>query len=316
MSDFMRLRHQLFPYLYTMNHRAHAELLPLMRPMYHVHPECTDAYQVGNEYWFGSEMIAAPITDPADASGLAPADVWLPEGTWTDAMTGYIYKGGQRLTVCRPLEQIPIFLKAGAIVPLQAHQEKGNQLGHSANMQVVVAPGASNVFKLYEDDGVSLDFQNGKYAETPLTLDWTDKSAAFTIGQAEGDVSLLPEGRTWTVAFRGWRKGCRFTVNGKAVDAAYSPDTCTYTVHLDADAGEITVTHADGLLHDNSDYRNRIMDCLTRAQMEQDAKSQCLKWVDDTMKLPVERVRPLNTRPDLYPNLGAHLYELIMQARK
>jgi hypothetical protein len=87
-------------------------------------------------------------------------------------------------------------------------------------------------------------------------------------------------------------------------------------VHLDADAGEITVTHADGLLHDNSDYRDRIMDCLTRAQMEQDAKSQCLKWVDDTMKLPVERVRPLNTRPDLYPNLGAHLYELIMQARK
>jgi hypothetical protein len=211
---------------------------------------------------------------------------------------------------------MPVFLKAGAIVPMQAHIQQGNHLGGAKDMHVIVAPGASNAFRLYEDDGVTRAFEQGAYAETPLTLTWTETSAVFTIGKAEGETSLLPEGRTWTVAFRGWRKGCRFTVNGKAVDAAYSPDTCTYTVHLDADAGEITVTHADGLLHDNSDYRDRIMDCLTRAQMEQDAKSQCLKWVDDTMKLPVERVRPLNTRPDLYPNLGAHLYELIMQARK
>ena len=315
-SDFMRLRHRLFPYLYTMNRRAHTELLPLMRPMYHVHPECSEAYQAPNEYWFGSEMVAAPITAPADSTGLAATDVWLPEGTWTDAFTGYVYHGNQRLTVARPLEEMPVFLKAGAIVPMQSHIQQVNHLGGAKDMHVIVAPGASNAFRLYEDDGVTRAFEQGAYAETPLTLTWTETSAVFTIGKAEGETSLLPEGRTWTVAFRGWRKGCRFTVNGKAVDAAYCPDTCTYTVHLDADAGEITVTHADGLLHDNSDYRDRIMDCLTRAQMEQDAKSQCLKWVDDTMKLPVERVRPLNTRPDLYPNLGAHLYELIMQARK
>ena len=313
MSDFMRLRHQLFPYLYTMNHRAHAELLPLMRPMYHVHPECTDAYQVGNEYWFGSEMIAAPISDPADASGLAPADVWLPEGTWTDAMTGYIYKGGQRLTVCRPLEQMPIFLKAGAIVPLQAHQEKGNQLGHSADMHVVVAPGASNVFKLYEDDGVSLDFQNGKYAETPLTLDWTEKSAVFTVGQAEGDVSLLPEGRTWTVIFRGWSKGCAFTVNGEKVCAAYDAETNTYTIRLSASAGVIAVTNEAGLIHDNSDLMDKVLDCLTRAQIDQDVKYNFLRWVEDTLKQPKTKLRPLNTRPDVQLHLGQHLYELLCQ---
>ena len=313
MSDFMRLRHQLFPYLYTMNRRAHADLLPLMRPMYHVHPECTDAYQVGNEYWFGSEMIAAPITDPADASGLAPADVWLPEGTWTDAMTGYIYKGGQRLTVCRPLEQMPLFLKAGAIVPMQAHQVKANQLGNSAEMQVVVAPGASNCFRLYEDDGVSLDFQQGKFVTTPLTLDWTDKSAVFTIGQAEGETSLLPEGRTWTVSFRGWRKGCRFTVNGETVRAAYDAETNTYTVALDAHQGEIAVTNEGGLMHDNSDFRDKVIDCLTRAQMNQDEKGLILKCVEDARTLPPEKLMPLNTRPDWQLHLGQHLYELLQQ---
>ena len=313
MNDFMRLRHQLFPYLYTMNHRAHADLLPLMRPMYHVYPECTDAYQVGNEYWFGSEMIAAPITDPADASGLAPADVWLPEGTWVDAMTGYIYKGNQRLMVCRPLEQMPLFLKAGGIVPLQAHQVKGNRLGQSADMQVVVAPGASGTFKLYEDDGVSLDFQQGKYATTPLTLDWSDKSAVFTIGEAEGDVSLLPQGRTWTVLFRGWRKGCTFTINGEKVCAAYDAATNTYTVKLSAPAGAIAVTHEEGLLHDNSDFKDKVLDCITRAQIDQDVKFNFLRWVEDTQKMPKAQMRPLNTRPDIQRHLGEHLYELLCQ---
>ena len=119
MSDFMRLRHQLFPYLYTMNHRAHADLLPLMRPMYHTHPECSDAYQVPNEYWFGSEMIAAPIVAPADESDLAAADVWLPEGVWTDAMTGYIYKGNQRLTVCRPLEEMLRMIRQDGLIAIR-----------------------------------------------------------------------------------------------------------------------------------------------------------------------------------------------------
>ncbi len=315
-SSFMRLRHRLFPYLYTMNRRAHAELLPLMRPMYHVHPECTDAYQVGNEYWFGSEMIAAPITAPADSTGLAAADVWLPEGVWTDAFTGYVYRGNQRLTVARPLEEMPVFLKAGAIVPMQAHVQQGNQLGGAKDMRVIVAPGASNTFRLYEDDGVTRAFEQGGYAETPLTLSWAEKSAVFTIGKPEGDKALVPENRTWTVLFRGWHKGCRFTVNGTAAEAMYDADTCTYTLHMEADAGEVTITHEDSLLHDNSDYRERIIDRLTRAQMEQDIKFQFLKWVDDTMKLPADKVMPLNTRPDLYPNLGAHLYELLMQARK
>ena len=317
MSDFMRLRHQLFPYLYTMNHCAHAQLLPLMRPMYHVHPECTDAYQVKNEYWFGSEMIVSPITDPADASDLAPADTWLPEGVWTDFMTGYIYKGDQRLTVARPLEEMPIFLKAGAIVPMQAHQAQGNQLGSAHDMQVVVAPGASNAFRLYEDDGVSLDFQQGAYAETPLTLDWTEKSATFTIGKVEGDASLAPENRHWTVHFRGWHRNCRFSVNGAPTDAFYFPENNTWVVTLpELTAGEsaaIAITCEDGLLHDNSDFRDRVIDKVTRAQINQDEKANFLKWVDDTMKMPPEKRRPLNARPDLQPNLGAYLYELIRQ---
>jgi hypothetical protein len=212
---------------------------------------------------------------------------------------------------------MPIFLKAGAILPAQAHQVQGNQLGCAEDMHVVVAPGASNTFRLYEDDGVSLDFQQGKYAETPLSLAWAEKAATFTIHPVEGDCSLVPQKRRWTLAFRGWRKGCRFAINGETVNAAYIPERNTYVITLDAispaDAVEITITHEDGLIHDNSDWRDRVIDCLTRAQMQQDAKTMLLKCVEDAVKLPPERLLPLHGRPDLYPHLGAHLYEIMKQ---
>ena len=160
---------------------------------------------------------------------------------------------------------------------------------------------------------MSLDFQNGKYVETPLTLDWTEKSAVFTIGQAEDDVSLLPKNRTWTVVFRGWRKGCAFTVNGEKVCAAYDAETNTYTIRLSAPVGVIAVTNEAGLIHDNSDLMDKVLDCLTRAQIDQDVKYNFLRWVEDTLKQPKARLRPLNTRPDVQLHLGQHLYELLCQ---
>ncbi len=316
MSDFMRLRHQLFPYLYTMNHRSHAELLPLVRPMYHVHPECSEAYQVRNEYWFGSEMIVSPITDPVDSSDLAPAEAWLPEGLWTDAMTGYIYKGNQRLTVCRPLEEMPIFLKAGAIVPMQTHVPQSRQLGGASQMEIIVAPGASNCFTLYEDDGETLAFQQGAFAETPLALSWSEKSALFTIGAVQGDASLVPP-RAWTVKFRGWRRGCTFTLDGKPLLAAYDGQTSTHTVVLPAlavtEAAAIAVSHEDGLLHDNSDWRERIINRLVRAQLPQDDKAALLQRAEGAVANPTHKLRPLSTRADIHPVLGSHLYELLLQ---
>ena len=119
------------------------------------------------------------------------------------------------------------------------------------------------------------------------------------------------------MCFRGWRKGCGFIVNGVPEDAAYFPETNTYVVTLPemspGDTAAITVTHEDGLIHDNSDVRERIIERLIRAQINQDDKLPFLRWADEAIQLPPERLRPLSTRPDLQPTLGAHLYELITQ---
>ena len=118
MRFFLRLRHRLIPYLYTVNVLTHREGLPLLRPMYY-RDDVPEAYEVPNEYCFGTELIVCPITEPMDAeSQLAGADVWLPDGIWMDVFTGILYRGGRKRRMCRPLESIPVLAKAGAIMPL------------------------------------------------------------------------------------------------------------------------------------------------------------------------------------------------------
>ena len=317
MEDFMRLRHRLFPYLYTMCERNCSALIPLVRPMYHTHPECKPAYAVPNQYWFGSEIIAAPITRKADGSDLAGAKVWLPEGVWTDAMTGYIYRGNQELTAYRPLEGMPLFMKAGAIVPMQAHEAKSRKLGGAKHLDIYVAPGASNSFTLYEDDGESLD--KAQCVRTRMTLRWNEDAAVFTIDPAEGMLDLIPDSREIAVHFRGFRKGCAFTANGYDLEAMYDAATNTYTVVLsDVRAQEgacIVVTNNDGLTHDNRDCRERAVEIITRAQNLQSEKSALMNAFDEAlaMKQRGEAVAKFRVGTSEVPSVGGALFELIDQ---
>lgn len=286
-GDFMRLRHRLFPYLYTMNRRAETQLIPLMRPLYHTHPECTDAYKAQGAYWFGSELIAAPITSPADASGLGASSVWLPEGVWTDAFTGYVYRGNQLLRAHRPLETMPLFMRAGAIIPMQAHVPGEKKLGGAKDMEILVAPGASGSFILYEDDGESLGYKAGAFCETAMTLDWQEKTAVFTIAPTAGDLSLVPETRSYTVRLRGFKAGCRVSLAGKALAAEYDAETATCTVVLpdiSARTGvSIRVENDAQLTHDNADCRERCIELLIRAQYTEAEKIALLKKVDEEL---------------------------------
>ena len=97
MTAFLRLRHRLLPYLYSMNWRCHSLGEPLIQPMYYAWPREDAAYQVPNEYLFGNQLIAVPITSPMSPElRLASADAWLPDGLYHDLFTGTIYHGGGR----------------------------------------------------------------------------------------------------------------------------------------------------------------------------------------------------------------------------
>jgi len=312
----MRLRHQLFPYLNTMNARCEETQIPLMLPMYHTHPEEKAAYEVPNQYWFGTEMIAAPITDPADESGLARTEVFFPEGRFTDLFTGDVYCGGKTLTVCRPLEQTPVFLKAGALVPMQAHDAGRWKLGNAAHMELYVAPGSDGCFMLVEDDGESLTYRQGKVSATRLTLEWKEREAVLTIGAADDAAGVLPDMRTWDVHFVGFAAGCMFELNGRTAKAIYDEKRHMHTVTLTCAAGEggkIAIRCEAGLTHDGGDAYDRCIDLLVRAQIPLSAKIQLHEKLDNAMKRMKDgqRVQPRHFGSDRYRTLGLALYEVM-----
>lgn len=158
MGRFLRLRHQLIPYLHTMNHRCHEEGIPLIRPMYHGWPGSEDAYRCPNQYEFGSQMIVAPVVTPGDLKqGISKTDVWLPDGTYYDFFTGIRYKGGRWVRAYRPLSSIPVFVKAGGIIPMEECD---------SSLLLLVYPDADGHFTLYDD------LDNGECKQTEIHLLW------------------------------------------------------------------------------------------------------------------------------------------------
>ncbi|WP_211244156.1 TIM-barrel domain-containing protein [Actinospica robiniae] len=194
MADFLRLRHLMVPYMYSAMWTAHTDGLGVVRPMYHDYPDQPEAYCVTNQYMFGPDLLVAPVTAPADAvSHLATVSVWLPEGIWFDFFTGRRYTGGRRLVLHRRLAQMPVFARAGAVIPLAADP----MASADANPAAIVLrafPGSSGSAVLYEDDGSAYPTTAERH-ETPVTTHWSDvgddtAELHLAIGPVKGQGSL------------------------------------------------------------------------------------------------------------------------------
>ena len=201
MGDALRFRHRLVPYLHTMNHRASAEGVPLVRPMYHLAPREQRAYEVPNQFAFGSELIVAPITTPRDPVTLrGAARAWLPPGTWIDIFTSTVYDGDREVELHRDLGSVPALLRAGGILPLAAADDL-DATRNPERLELLVAPGADGEFTLVEDDGTGATPDDIPAART--TIAWEQSSGVLTIGAADDPHGLLPRERSWTVRFLG-----------------------------------------------------------------------------------------------------------------
>ena len=197
--DAMQLRHALIPYIYSMAWRAHKTGISLVAPMYYGNMDDPSAYEAKDQYFFGSELIAAPITAPADPqTGLAVKQVWLPPGDWYNFFTGQRFTGGQWHEISASLEDIPVFAKAGTIVPLAPKAGWGG-IDNPIEIDIHIFPGAENAFDLYEDDGETTDYERGSHAVTRFSLE----ANKFTIHSVVGDRSLIPSTRTYRLHIHG-----------------------------------------------------------------------------------------------------------------
>ena len=235
-SAALRLRHALIPYIYTMAWRNHTQALPLITPLYYTNPEVEDLYTFAahSTYWFGSELIAAPFTKPANPeTGLSRQNIWLPEGHWFDFFTGEHLQGGGWQTVYGLLDDIPVYAKAGAIVPLAPEVGWGG-IENPETLRLVIFPGANNTFELYEDDGETTGYQRGQYALTKLEQLWDEDVLTFTVSPATGATELIPGERSYVLNFRGVTAPEEISVTFKdaplKVESIYEAATETLTL--------------------------------------------------------------------------------------
>ena len=166
MTAYLRLRHALVPYLYSAAWAAHTRAIALVRPMYHDHPHEDPAYEVPEQFAFGPDLVVAPIVTPLDAvTGLGSARVWLPAGEWVDVISGHRYVGGRTLVAHRPLDTMPVFARAGSILPL-AGDLTADVSADPTSLVLRVAAGAPGEAVVIEDDG------SGEPAPRETTVRW------------------------------------------------------------------------------------------------------------------------------------------------
>lgn len=196
MADFLRLRHRLLPYLYTMNARAHALGEPLVRPLYFDDARQETFVASKSAFLFGTGLLVAAITTPVDPhTRCASVETWLPAGEWIDFFTGLRYDGGRRLRLHRPVETLPVLARAGAIVPLAGEGTFGVENPDALELRVFT--GADGSFELYEDD----DALHPRELRTPIA--WSDADRILTIGPAAGELGVSPATRRVTVRVVG-----------------------------------------------------------------------------------------------------------------
>ena len=286
MGAFLRLRHRLIPYTYTMNRRAALESVPLCEPMYYRDPDQWEAYRVPNQYRFGSELLVCPITRPADrATGLGSVTAWLPQGRWVDFFTGLVYEGGRKLALHRPREVFPVLAKAGAIVPLDG-RETGNDTGNPPVLELNVFAGADGSFSLWEDDGVGDGRDPARWAETVLTFTWGE-TARLTIAPARGNTAALPQNRSYRLRLVGMGSDCVLSAQADGAPlelqaVRYDAGTAAWTCTLPAadPAAALTVTAAHAALADN-DVCGRAFALLDRAEIAFDTKSAVMDRIEE-----------------------------------
>ncbi len=172
MRNAFRQRYAMQPYIYTEARRTYDTGVAFFHPLYYNWPEADAAYTQKNEYMFGDNMVAAPITAPVDAaSQLASQSVWIPPGEWIESATGKHFTGPLGVTRNFSISQVPVYLRAGAIIPMQPDMEyTGEKPVDPLIVQIApLAAGQTSTYTLYEDSGQGVAYQYGNGAWTRLS---------------------------------------------------------------------------------------------------------------------------------------------------
>ena len=237
-EKMIRLRYRLLPYLYSTAWQVTSNNDSYLRPLFADFAQDKKVWNMTDEFMFGRSILAAPIVDSqyteekiirtdamtgwdrqdvggkkddgrsVDWTATKSAVKYLPKGaTWYDFWTNKAYKGGRSITLETTFDRVPMFVRAGSILPLGPEMQ---YVGEKAwdNLELRVYPGADGRFVLYEDEGDNYNYEKGAYST--ITLQWNDKKHTLTIGARKGEYPGMLQSRAFTVV---WPDGTSNTVN-------------------------------------------------------------------------------------------------------
>lgn len=197
-ETYIRLRYHLMPYIYSLAAAVHFQDYTILRSLLFDFPQDEVAKKLDSEFLFGPSLLICPVTEPmyyqAESTPIQRKKKWncyLPKGCdWYDYWTNRRYEGGRYVTVDAPLDRMPIFVKAGSILPtaegLQYASQKPDQ-----PMKLYIYPGADAAFTYYEDEGDNYHFEQGLYAVTTFT--WEDQAGRLTVSPRRGSYPDMEE---------------------------------------------------------------------------------------------------------------------------
>lgn len=223
---YAALRMRLLPYLYSVAHDAHATGAPITRALLVEYPEVDSAWTVDDEYLFGRDILVVP--DPSDGGGAVP--VWLPPGDWYAFESDERMKGPQTLSRPSTIGALPLFVRAGAIIP-GAHAMSATADWDKSKLLVDVYTGADGSFELVEDDGTTERFAKGELERT--TLRFTDAKLELSLA-TKGTYPTAPTTRAYSIRFHGLAGEAPMLVDGKPTNASWDSTSKVLAVDVPA----------------------------------------------------------------------------------
>ena len=205
-SDYLRLRHRIIPYLYSEAYQYHKNGRIIFQPVYYLIPRLFDDSLYRNEYFFGSQLLVAPIINKKEPlMNRTIHRFYLPAGTWYDYTTGKKFLGNKKYVAFFKDEDYPVFAKQGAIIPLSV-KSNINNIANPSTLEIQIFPGMSNNFELYEDDGFSQKYEDGYYVKTLIDYNYMKNNYTVIIRTLESKPGIIPEKRNYKIRFKNTKK--------------------------------------------------------------------------------------------------------------
>jgi alpha-glucosidase (family GH31 glycosyl hydrolase) len=230
LRNTIQQRYQMAPYIYAMARKTYDEGLSICRPMYYDYPDNREAYDRKNDYMFGDNVLVCPITAPMK-NNKSTLQVWLPAGNdWYEWQTGTLLKGGQTVERTFRLDEYPVYVKAGSILPFYTKGVK-NLRSNGETVEVTVFPGAKGSFEMYEDAGNDKQYAT-QYATTLLSAEKNGDVQTITIAARKGTYEGMPATRQFNVKVLAAAVPQKVTVNGKEVQFSYDGNQLTLCIGI------------------------------------------------------------------------------------